>query len=151
RDSLWPGGLVCVTDHLNLIGMNPLRGPNDDRLGTRFPDMTVVYSHRLRRFAHDEAMRLNVLLADGIYAALPGPSYEPPAEIRMLRALGADVVGMSTVPEAIVARHAGMEVLALAVVSNWASGIAGAPITHDEVLEAGRAVGPRLSALLTAI
>jgi purine-nucleoside phosphorylase len=148
RDSLWPGAIVCLSDHLNLIGANPLRGPNDDRLGPRFADMTEVYSQRLRRLAGEEAMRLGIPLSAGVYACMPGPSYETPAEIRMLRTLGADVVGMSTVPEALVARHAGMEVLAFAVVSNWAAGIAGTPITHEEVLEVGRAVGPRLAALI---
>ena len=151
RDSLYPGAIVCVSDHLNLIGANPLRGPNDDRLGARFPDMTEVYSARLRRLAGEEAIKLGIPLAAGVYAALPGPSYETPAEIRMLRTLGADVVGMSTVPEAIVARHAGMDVLAFAVVSNWAAGIAGTPISHEEVLEAGRAVGHRLAALISRV
>jgi purine-nucleoside phosphorylase len=113
-----PGDLVCLTDHLNLIGANPLRGPNDERLGPRFPDLSEVYSARLRRLAVEEAHRLGFVLHVGVYAAVPGPSYETPAEVRMLRTLGADVVGMSTVPEAIVARHAGMDVLALAVVTN---------------------------------
>ncbi|MBX6313631.1 MAG: purine-nucleoside phosphorylase [Isosphaeraceae bacterium] len=148
RDSLWPGAIVCLSDHLNLIGANPLRGPNDERLGPRFPDLSEVYSRRLRDLACEEAMRLHIPLSAGVYACMPGPSYETPAEIRMLRTLGADVVGMSTVPEAIVARHGGMEVLAFAIVSNWAAGIAGTPITHEEVLEAGRVVGPRLAALI---
>ena len=121
-----PGNLVVLTDHLNLIGANPLRGLNDPRLGTRFPDMTEVYSQRLRTIAKEEAKRLGFELVPGVYACLPGPSYETPAEIKMLRTLGADVVGMSTVPEAIVARHAGIEVLALALVSNAAAGLASA-------------------------
>jgi purine-nucleoside phosphorylase len=148
REGLRPGRIVCVTDHLNLMGANPLRGPNDDRLGPRFPDMTGAYTPRLRDIAGEAAGVLGIDLGSGVYAALPGPSYETPAEIAMLRTLGADVVGMSTVPEAIVARHAGMDVLALAVVSNWAAGIAPAPITHEEVLEAGREAAPRLAALL---
>jgi purine-nucleoside phosphorylase len=146
-----PGALVCVSDHLNLIGANPLRGPNDDRLGTRFPDMTRVYSPRLRQVAREEADRLGLGLREGVYACLPGPSYETPAEIRMLRTLGADVVGMSTVPEAIVARHAGMEVLAFALVTNAAAGITGETITHEEVIEAGREAGLRLGSLIEAV
>ena len=122
---LEPGDLVCLSDHLNLIGQNPLRGPNDDRLGVRFPDMSEVYSSRLRALADEEARGLGMTLKSGVYACLPGPSYETPAEIRMLRTLGADVVGMSTVPEAIVARHSGMEVLAFALVSNAAAGVVG--------------------------
>ena len=146
-----PGDLVCLSDHLNLLGSNPLRGPNDDRLGLRFPDMTAVYATRLRSIAAEEAVRLQLELFEGVYACLPGPSYETPAEIRMLRTLGADVVGMSTVPEAIVARHSGMDVLAFALVTNAAAGITGAPITHEEVLEAGRDAGHRLGTLIEAI
>jgi purine-nucleoside phosphorylase len=148
RDSLRPGDLMALSDHLNMIGCNPLRGPNDDRLGTRFPDMSEIYSRKLRNTAEEEARGLGFAVPTGVYACMAGPSYESPAEIRMLRTLGADVVGMSTVPEAIVARHAGMEVLALAVVSNWAAGISKTPITHEEVLEAGRQVGARLADLL---
>ena len=146
-----PGDLVCLSDHLNLLGSNPLRGPNDDRLGTRFPDMTRVYSPELRKIASEEAGRLGMTLREGVYACLPGPSYETPAEIRMLRALGADVVGMSTVPEAIVARHSGLDVLAFALVTNAAAGITGATITHEEVIEAGREAGERLGRLIEGI
>jgi purine-nucleoside phosphorylase len=149
--NLRPGNLMLLTDHLNLIGANPLRGPNDDRLGARFPDMSKVYSQRLRALALEEGKSIGLELASGIYACLPGPSYETPAEIRMLRTLGADVVGMSTVPEAIVARHAGIEVLAIALVSNAAAGVSGAPITHEEVLEAGRAAGPALAQLIERV
>jgi purine-nucleoside phosphorylase len=145
------GDLVCLSDHLNLLGSNPLRGPNDDRLGLRFPDMTQVYSLELRKLAEEEAARLRLSLREGVYACLPGPSYETPAEIRMLRALGADVVGMSTVPEAIVARHSGMDVLAFALVTNAAAGITGAKITHEEVIEAGREAVQRLGHLIEAI
>jgi purine-nucleoside phosphorylase len=148
---LRPGDIVGLTDHLNILGLNPLRGPNDDRLGTRFPDMTEVYSARLRALAAEAAERLGFRLAEGVYACMPGPCYETPAEVRMLRSLGAGVVGMSTVPEAIAARHAGMDVLALAVVSNAAAGISQTPITHAEVLEAGRTAGPRLASLIGAI
>jgi purine-nucleoside phosphorylase len=148
---LRPGDLVCLSDHLNLIGQNPLRGPNDERLGPRFADMTEVYSKRLRTVAEQEARRLGLDLRSGVYACLPGPTYETPAEIRMLRTLGADVVGMSTVPEAIVARHSGMEVLAFALVTNAAAGITGALINHEEVLEAGRQAVPRLGGLIEAV
>jgi purine-nucleoside phosphorylase len=151
RGDLRPGDLVLLSDHLNLLGVNPLRGANDDRLGTRFPDMTEVYSARLRRIAREEAERLSIGLAEGVYACMPGPSYETPAEIRMLRTLGADVVGMSTVPEAIAARHAGMEVVGIALVSNAAAGVLGTPITHEEVLEAGREAAPRLAALIERV
>jgi purine-nucleoside phosphorylase len=146
-----PGDLVCLSDHLNLIGSNPLRGPNDDRLGLRFPDMSSVYSPKLRQVAAEEAARIGVTLRQGVYACLPGPSYETPAEIKMLRTLGADVVGMSTVPEAIVARHSGLDVLAFALVTNAAAGITGATITHEEVIEAGREAGARLGSLIEAI
>lgn len=149
--SFGPGDIVCLADHLNLIGFNPLRGQNDDRLGPRFLDMAEVYSHRLRQVAQEEADRLGIDLYPGVYACVPGPSYETPAEIRMLRALGADVVGMSTVPEVIVARHAGMEVLAFALVTNAAAGVAGAPISHEEVLEAGRRATPLVGMLIERV
>jgi len=151
RAELRPGNLVCLSDHLNLIGANPLRGPHDDRLGPRFPDMTEVYSKRLRQLARDEGKRLRIHVISGIYAGLPGPSYETPAEIRMLQALGADVVGMSTVPEAIVARHGGMDVLAFALVTNAAAGVVGTPITHGEVLEAGTKAASMLARLIRRV
>ncbi len=113
--------------------------------------MTEVYSPRLRGIAIEEGMQLGIELMPGVYACVPGPSYETPAEIRMLRTLGADVVGMSTVPEAIVARHAGMDVLALALVSNAAAGVVGTPITHEEVLEAGRKAAPALAGLIECV
>ncbi|WP_406701281.1 purine-nucleoside phosphorylase [Singulisphaera sp. Ch08] len=149
--SLRAGSIVCLEDHLNLIGANPLRGPNDRRLGERFPDMSEVYSSRLRTIAFEEAGKLGLDLASGVYACLPGPSYETPAEIRMLRTLGADVVGMSTVPEAIVARHGGLEVLALAVVTNAAAGVSGGLISHAEVVEAGQAATPLVGALIEGV
>jgi len=151
RAELRPGNLVILTDHLNLIGDNPLRGLNDSRLGPRFPDMTEVYSRRLRTIAKEEGKRLSIELVPGVYACMPGPSYETPAEIKMLRTLGADVVGMSTVPEAIVAHHAGIEVLAFALVSNAAAGVVGTPITHEEVLEAGRRAAPTLARLIEKV
>jgi purine-nucleoside phosphorylase len=151
RTDLRAGNLVCLSDHLNLIGSSPLRGWNDERLGTRFPDMTEVYSKRLRTIASEEGKRLGIELVPGVYACLSGPSYETPAEIRMLKTLGADVVGMSTVPEAIVARHAGIEVLALALVANSAAGVVGTPITHEEVLDAGRRAAPTLARLIERV
>lgn len=149
--TLRAGTIVCLEDHLNLLGSNPLRGPNDERSGVRFPDMSEVYSRRLRALAFEEASQLGLDLASGVYACLPGPSYETPAEIRMLRTLGADVVGMSTVPEAIVARHSGLEVLALALVTNAAAGLSGELISHTDVVEAGTKATPLIGALLERI
>ncbi len=150
-EGMRPGDLICISDHLNLIGANPLRGPNDDRLGPRFFDMGGVYTPRLRERAGAIAAELGIGLKSGVYACLPGPSYETPAEIRMLRALGADVVGMSTVPEATVARHAGMDVLAFAVVTNLAAGLSSAEINHEEVQILGSEAGPKLSAILKRV
>jgi purine-nucleoside phosphorylase len=151
RADLCPGDLMVLSDHINLLGVNPLRGLNDERLGTRFPDMTEVYSARLRQIAREEADLLAIPPKEGVYACMAGPSYETPAEIRMLRTLGADVVGMSTVPEAIVARHAGMDVMGVALVSNAAAGVSGTPITHEEVLEAGRKAAPVLASLIERV
>jgi purine-nucleoside phosphorylase len=145
-----PGQLVRITDHLNLTGANPLTGPNDDRLGTRFPDMGAPYDARLGELLDACAARAGLALPSGVYAGLAGPSYETPAEIRMLRTLGADLVGMSTVLEVIAARHAGLRVAALALVTNLAAGLAAAPIGHDEVLAAGAAARERLGPLLAA-
>ncbi|GBC82370.1 Purine nucleoside phosphorylase 1 [bacterium HR10] len=133
---LRPGSLMLIADHLNLMGVNPLRGPNEERFGPRFPDMTAVYSPRLRALAREVAREMGLTLEEGVYAAVSGPSYETPAEVRMLRQLGADAVGMSTVPEAIVARHMGMEVLGISVIANMAAGIAERPLRHEDVLEA---------------
>ncbi len=151
---LRPGDLCLVTDHLNLMGGNPLRGPHDHRLGVRFPDMTQVYSPLWRAAAVEAAGELGIDLKSGVYASLPGPSYETPAEIRMLRALGADVVGMSMVPEAIVARASGMEVLGFAMVTNAAAGSGEDPsaeITHDEVLDVAKIAGGKLGDLIVRI
>ncbi len=145
------GALVALSDHINLQGTNPLIGPNDARLGPRFHDMTDAYDPRLRRLAKAEARRLHVRLHEGIYAAVPGPSYETPAEIRFLRTVGADLVGMSTVPEAIAARHMGMRVLAIACVTNLAAGLSRSKISHEEVVETGRRVQKQLESLLAAI
>jgi len=133
------------------MGANPLIGPNDDRFGPRFPDMTEVYSRRLRGLADEAAARLGQTLAHGVYAAVHGPSYETPAEIRYLRTIGADAVGMSTVPEAIAARHMGLEVLGLSCISNMAAGVLPGPMDHREVLETTARVRGQFAALLESI
>jgi purine-nucleoside phosphorylase len=145
------GALVLLSDHINLQGDNPLNGPNDERFGPRFPDMTHAYSREYRRLALDAASELGIDLKEGVYAALAGPSYETPAEIGYLRTIGADLVGMSTVPEAIVARHMGIPVLAISCVTNMAAGLAAGEINHDEVLQTGERVRGTLLALLTAV
>lgn len=149
--ALAPGTIVALRDHLNLLGSNPLRGPNDDRLGPRFPDLTDVYAPAARKIAAEAARELGFDLPEGVYACLSGPCYETPAEVRMLRILGADVVGMSTVPEAITARHGGMEVAAFAVVTNAGAGLSGAPLSHAEVIETGRAAAERLADLIERV
>ena len=146
-----PGELMVIDDHINLTGTNPLVGPNDDRFGPRFPDMTEVYSLRLRNIADRAGAALGLSLKHGVYAGLLGPSYETPAEIRYLRAIGADAVGMSTVPEAIAARHMGIEVLGISCISNLAAGIGPGPLTHDEVIETARLARGRFTALLEGI
>ena len=145
------GALMIIDDHINLIGDNPLVGPNDDRFGPRFPDMTEVYSARLRKIADDAGRAVKLLLPHGAYVALLGPSYETPAEIRYLRAIGADAVGMSTVPEAIVARHMGMDVLGISCITNMAAGVLPQPLDHAEVMETTRRVRGEFIALLEAI
>jgi len=145
------GALMIIDDHINLIGDNPLVGPNDDRFGPRFPDMTEVYSARLRRIADEAGRAVKLLLPHGAYVALLGPSYETPAEIRYLRAIGADAVGMSTVPEAIVARHMGLEVLGISCITNMAAGVLPQPLDHAEVMETTRRVRGEFIALLEAI
>jgi purine-nucleoside phosphorylase len=146
-----PGCLVLLRDHINLQGSNPLIGPNDDRFGARFPDMTQVYAETYRQFAREEAGELGMEIFEGVYAAVSGPSYETPAEIRYLRTIGADLVGMSTAPEAIAAAHLGIPVLGISCVTNMAAGIIDRPITAEEVLEIGEASGKRLAALLGAV
>jgi len=142
------GALVVLRDHINLQGQNPLTGPNDERLGPRFPDMTYAYDRRLRAIALEEAGKLGIAPREGVYAALAGPSYESPAEIRYLRTIGADLVGMSTVAETIVARHMGLDVLAISCVTNMAAGILDKPLHHEEVLETGRRVMGQFVSLL---
>lgn len=145
------GALVAVRDHINLQGQNPLAGVNDDRFGPRFPDMTDAYSPEFRKFVIDEGERLGGDIYEGVYAAMPGPSYETPAEIRFLGAIGADLVGMSTVPEVIAARHMGLEVLAISCVTNMAAGLSGEKINHEEVLETGERVRGKFLSLLRAV
>lgn len=145
------GALVVMHDHINLQGANPLVGPNDERFGTRFPDMTHAYDKNYRAMALGEARRLGVEVFEGAYAALPGPSYETPAEIRYLRTIGADVVGMSTVPEVIAARHMGIRVLGISCVTNMAAGILDKPLDHREVLAAAERVKGSFVALLRAV
>jgi len=145
------GCLVVLKDHINLLGTNPLIGPNDERFGLRFFDMTEAYAADYRRMAMEEGRRLGIDIFEGVYAAVTGPSYETPAEIRYLRTIGADTVGMSTVPEVIVARHCGMKVLAISCVTNLAAGISSQPINHEEVLETGERVRGQFVALLKSL
>ena len=145
------GALVVITDHINLQGHNPLVGPNDDRFGPRFPDMTQAYWKPYRELALQAAKKAGKTLYQGVYAALLGPNYETPAEIRYLRTIGADLVGMSTVPEVIVARHMGIKALAISCVTNMAAGILDQPISHEEVLETGERVKGDFIALLRAV
>jgi purine-nucleoside phosphorylase len=145
------GALMIIDDHINLMGTNPLVGLNDDRFGPRFPDMTEVYSVRLRKIADKAGRAIGLLLPHGIYVALLGPSYETPAEIRYLRTIGADAVGMSTVPEAIVARHMGMEVLGVSCITNMAAGVLPKPLDHAEVMETTRRIRGQFIALVENI
>jgi purine-nucleoside phosphorylase len=145
------GGLMIIDDHINMLGTNPLVGPNDDRFGPRFPDMSEVYSRRLRALADEAAGARDVAVSHGVYVAVHGPSYETPAEIRYFRTIGADAVGMSTVPEAIAARHMGMEVLGISCITNMASGVLPQPLVHDEVMETARRVRGSFISLLEGI
>ena len=146
-----PGDLVLIADHINLLGQNPLTGPNDDPTGPRFPDMSEAYSKQLREVARRAGKVIGVELREGVYAALPGPSYETPAEIRYLRAIGADLVGMSTVPETIAANHAGLLVLGISCVTNHAAGVIEGKLDHKEVLEVGERMKGTLIQLLRGI
>ncbi len=145
------GCLVALRDHINLQGTNPLLGPNDDRMGPRFLDMTEAYYQPYRELALREGKRLGISVHEGVYAAMSGPTYETPAEIRFLRTIGADLVGMSTVPEVIAARHIGLRVLAISCVTNMAAGLSGHPLSHQEVLAAGERVKGQFMSLLTAV
>jgi len=145
------GALMVIDDHINLVGTNPLVGPNDERFGQRFPDMTEVYSKRLRAVADRAAGRNGLSLVHGIYVGLHGPSYETPAEIRFLRTIGADAVGMSTVAEAIAARHVGMEVLGISCITNMAAGVLPQPLNHAEVMDTAQRVRGAFIALIEEI
>ena len=146
-----PGDLMVIDDHINLLGVSPLTGPNDERFGVRFPDLTHVYSPRLRSLADEAGRALGTALRHGVYAACHGPSYETPAEVRYLRTIGADAVGMSTVPEAIVARHMGIEVLGISCITNFAAGVRPQPLDHNEVLEIAERVRGTFIALLKGV
>lgn len=148
---LTQGALMVISDHMNLMGDNPLRGPNDERFGTRFPDMSAVYSPELQELVVEEAKAIGVEVRRGIYGGLSGPSYETPSEIHLLRNLGADAVGMSTVPEAIVARHMEMEVLGISCITNMAAGLGDQPIDHAEVMATGDRVRGTFTQLLRRV
>jgi purine-nucleoside phosphorylase len=145
------GALMVIDDHINLLGSNPLVGPNDDRFGVRFPDMSEVYSRRLRALADETARDIGLDIEHGVYVAVHGPSYETPAEIRAFRTLGADAVGMSTVPEAIVARHMHMDVLGISCISNMAAGVLPQPLNHEEVMQTTQRVRAEFVALLEGV
>lgn len=145
------GALMVICDHINLMGASPLRGANDERFGPRFPDMSNVYSPDLQELACEEAKAMGVEVRRGVYAALPGPNYETPAEIHLMRNIGADAVGMSTVPEAIVARHMDMEVLGISCITNMAAGISDEPINHEDVIATGDRVRQHFTDLLRRV
>jgi purine-nucleoside phosphorylase len=145
------GRLVVISDHINLQGANPLSGPNADKFGPRFPDMTNAYDKKFREFTLAAGRRLGVVLGEGVYAALAGPSYETPAEIRYLRSIGADLVGMSTAPEVIAARHSGIRALGISCVTNAAAGVLDQPLDHNEVLETAERVKSQFIALLRSV
>lgn len=146
-----PGNLMIISDHLNLTGRNPLVGPNDNALGVRFPDMSDAYTRRLRQIAKETAAELGIPVREGVYAGLLGPNYETPAEIRMLRGVGADAVGMSTVSEVLVARHSGLEVIGISCISNMAAGILDQPLSHEEVMETTERVKQQFIQLVLAL
>ncbi|HSI89252.1 MAG TPA: purine-nucleoside phosphorylase [Pyrinomonadaceae bacterium] len=155
KSEMPPGQLMLITDHINMMGVNPLRGPNDERFGPRFPDMSSTYDSSLQDTISDEAeaiareRKIDNIIHRGIYCALSGPTYETPAEIRLYRLLGADAVGMSTVPEAIAARHSGMRVAGISCITNYAAGMTEEPIDHSEVMETGERVGEIFKELLS--
>ena len=151
NEDFQPGDLMLITDYINLTGRSPLTGPNFSAFGPRFPDMSNVFSRELRQSALNCARQMNLELRQGVYCWMPGPCYETPAEIRMIRLLGADAVGMSTVPDAMVAAHAGMNILGISCITNMAAGILNQPITHDEVLEAGKKAQSTFRTLLDNI
>ena len=145
------GRLVVISDHINLLGVNPLAGPNEDKFGGRFPDMTAAYDKRFRELTLAEGRLLSINLGEGVYAAVAGPSYETPAEVRYLRSIGADLVGMSTVPEVIAARHSGLRVLGISCVTNAAAGVLDQPLDHKDVLETAERMKGQFTGLLRAV
>jgi purine-nucleoside phosphorylase len=145
------GGLVVIRDHINLLGVNPLTGANDDRFGIRFPDMSYAYDREFHRFVTEEGKNLGLTIHQGVYVAVPGPSYESPAEIYSFRVMGADLVGMSTVPEVIAARHSGIRVLGVSCVTNMAAGTTDAPLSHEEVFKTTQRIKGQFIALLRAV
>lgn len=149
--ALVPGDLVLINDHINFMGQNPLIGPNDASFGERFPDMSTTYNAQLMKVAQKEAENLGIVLRNGVYVACTGPSYETPAEIRMFRILGGDVVGMSTVPEAIVANHSGMKVLGISCVTNMAAGVLDQPLSHEEVIDTSKKIKKNFEDLIRNI
>jgi purine-nucleoside phosphorylase len=148
---LTPGSLMMISDHINLMGVNPLIGPNEDRFGPRFPDLTSTYDPELQNLVIEEAKAMGIDMRRGVYAALSGPSYETPAEIHMVRTLGADAVGMSTVPEAIVARHMEMKIIGISCITNLAAGVSNRPIDHSQVMEIGQRVRGQFTDLLRRV
>ena len=146
--ALRPGDFVIIRDHLNLVGANPLVGPHNPEWGTRFPDMTEIYTKHLADLLHAAANRLDLRVMDGVYAYTSGPAYETPAEVQAYKAQGADVVGMSTVPEAVFAKACGLKVAGLSLVSNLAAGISRRPLAHEEVVAAGNAAKPKMAAVI---
>jgi purine-nucleoside phosphorylase len=146
-----PGSLMVISDHINLMGVNPLIGPNDDRFGPRFPDLTSAYDPDLQSMVIEEAKTIDIDMRRGVYAALSGPSYETPAEIHMIRTLGADAVGMSTVPEAIVARHMEMQVIGISCITNLAAGVSNRPVDHSQVIATGEGVRAQFAELLKRV
>lgn len=151
NESFHPGDLMLITDYLNLTGRNPLRGPNLDEFGPRFPDMTEAFDPYLQGVAKEQAQKLGIALREGVYCWFNGPTYETPAEVRMARILGADAVGMSTVPETIVAHHCGIKVLGISTITNMAAGITGKAISHEEVMETGVQVRADFTRLMDAV
>ena len=145
------GRLVVISDHINLLGVNPLAGPNEDKFGARFPDMTAAYDKRFRELTLAKGRLLGLNLGEGVYAAVDGPSYETPAEVRYLRSIGADLVGMSTVPEVIAARHSGLRVLGISCVTNAAAGVLDQPLDHKDVLETAERMKGQFTGLLRAV
>jgi purine-nucleoside phosphorylase len=151
KRELIEGRLVVISDHINLLGVNPLAGPNEDKFGERFPDMTVAYDKKFRELTLAEGRLLGINLGEGVYAAVAGPSYETPAEVRYLRSIGADLVGMSTVPEVIAARHSGLRVLGISCVTNAAAGVLDQPLDHKDVLETADRMKGQFTGLLRAV